>query len=267
MKETTKQAVREALKNTKFEVKSPEESKKLQEIAFECGYRWLFYSKPKLLLTDEPFLYFYENEITKGEEGFRVDFNTHKNTEKTPEEIFSLVEQLESGLPEMGWLKSESGNIVFRTSEELGFGYCKPIENWVISDKWLFCDYPLDWQPATNTEVWEMLESFAKKLYNNSTSNLYGGYYFDILTFENSNFISIAYNGKQLLSESGEWLSKKEFKKIAPKLKKKKEIIKELEQIVKNKDEEIAKLNKELNEKNAMLEKINEILEKSGFNQ
>jgi endo-1,4-beta-D-glucanase Y len=71
-------------------------------------------------------------------------------------------------LPETGWLKHKDGVFVYRTGSEQGYGLNFNNEWIIVFDgdefmSWSFLCDPHEWQPATETEVKEMLIKEAKR--------------------------------------------------------------------------------------------------------
>jgi len=71
-------------------------------------------------------------------------------------------------LPETGWLKHKDGVFVYRTGSEQGYGLNFNNEWIIVFDgdefmSWSFLCDPHEWQPATETEVKEMLIAEAKR--------------------------------------------------------------------------------------------------------
>jgi hypothetical protein len=65
------------------------------------------------------------------------------------------------GLPKTGWVKDEYGAIVYRTGKASGYGVSGNI--WIDNDGWWFGCFPKEWEPATESEVKEMLIEEAKR--------------------------------------------------------------------------------------------------------
>jgi hypothetical protein len=74
---------------------------------------------------------------------------------------------LESKFPTLRtnvWLKHDSGAIIYRTGETSGYGICAK-KYWEIDDNsYTFIDYPKTWKPASDEEVIEALEKYAKSI-------------------------------------------------------------------------------------------------------
>jgi hypothetical protein len=65
-------------------------------------------------------------------------------------------------LPSEGWVKSVNGSIIYKTGRDSGFGInLRGI--WENCRGWSFRDLPEAWQPATESEVKEMLIEEAKR--------------------------------------------------------------------------------------------------------
>jgi len=66
-------------------------------------------------------------------------------------------------LPETGWLKSINGCIYFRTGKDSAYG-ANTCKDWVVwNHRVNFVKEPQNWQPATESEVKEMLIAEAKR--------------------------------------------------------------------------------------------------------
>jgi len=65
-------------------------------------------------------------------------------------------------LPDTGWVRRNNMSaIVYRTGKASGYGVTD--DRWLDNNGWLFGMFPQDWQPATETEIKEMLIAEAKK--------------------------------------------------------------------------------------------------------
>ena len=97
----------------------------------------------------------------QGEQVFK-DFNKWVNN---PIELYKKeIEFLDYKfpLPETGWLKSQNGEIIYRTGETSGYGINYSGE-WNKLECWSFRKYPDYWQPATREEVEDALINYARK--------------------------------------------------------------------------------------------------------
>ena len=90
MKQMTKQEAYDFLKNTKVKV-NPEQSKKVQEVAFKAGFLWMGEGDAKVRYTEDPYLLMsYVGYIYYLKSGYENLFEQYKEKELDAQDILDI---------------------------------------------------------------------------------------------------------------------------------------------------------------------------------